>query len=47
VAEAENMNIALTCYGTTITVEGIPVGLYHYTLIVNGERSDAKIMVAN
>jgi len=26
---------------------GVPAGLYHYTLFVNGERADARKLVVN
>jgi type IV secretory pathway VirB10-like protein len=32
-------------YHTTISLAGMPVGIYHYALYVNGERVDAKKMV--
>ena len=32
---------------TTISLTGIPAGIYHYVLYVNGERADAKKMVIN
>jgi len=34
-------------YQAKISLAGVPVGLYHYTLLVNGERADAKKMVVN
>jgi len=34
-------------YKTTISVVGMPVGVYHYTLVVNGERVDGKKVVVN
>jgi len=34
-------------YKTTISVVGLPVGVYHYTLVVNGERVDGKKVVVN
>jgi hypothetical protein len=30
-----------------ISVAGLPVGVYHYTLIVNGERVNSKKLVVN
>jgi len=30
-----------------ISVTGIPAGLYHYTLFVNGERTATKTLVAD
>jgi len=32
-------------YKAKISLSGVPAGLYHYTLLVNGERSDAKKVV--
>jgi len=34
-------------YKATISVAGMPVGVYHYTLVVNGERVDGKKVVVN
>ncbi|MCL2291153.1 MAG: hypothetical protein FWC34_10735 [Bacteroidetes bacterium] len=34
-------------YQTKITVAGMPVGMYHYALFINGERTDAKKMIVN
>jgi len=34
-------------YKATISVVGMPVGVYHYTLVVNGERVDSKRVVVN
>ena len=34
-------------YKTTISVVGMPVGVYHYTLVVNNERVDGKKVVVN
>ena len=34
-------------YQTKINVSGLPVGLYHYSLLINGEQTDAKKMIVN
>ncbi|MCL2289979.1 MAG: T9SS type A sorting domain-containing protein [Bacteroidetes bacterium] len=34
-------------YQTKISLVGMPVGMYHYALFVNGERTDAKKMIVN
>jgi|GEM_PF-1106415 len=35
------------CYQTRINVSGLPAGMYHYSLIINGERTDTKKMIVN
>jgi len=32
-------------YKTKITLSDLPAGLYHYTLLVNGEKTDARKLV--
>ena len=34
-------------YKATVSVSGMPMGVYHYTLVVNGERVDGKKVVVN
>jgi len=34
-------------YQTTISLAGVPAGVYHYVLVVNGERTDTKKLVVN
>jgi tetratricopeptide (TPR) repeat protein len=34
-------------YNTTVSVVGMPAGVYHYSLVVNGERTDSKKLVVN
>ena len=34
-------------YQTKISLVGMPVGMYHYALFVNGERTDVKKMIVN
>jgi subtilisin family serine protease len=34
-------------YQATISVSGTPIGMYHYLLLINGERVDAKKLVVN
>ena len=34
-------------YQTKINVSVLPVGLYHYSLLINGEQADAKKMIVN
>jgi type IV secretory pathway VirB10-like protein len=34
-------------YQTKIHLSSLPAGLYHYTLFVNGERTDSKKVVVN
>jgi hypothetical protein len=34
-------------YQTKVTVSDMPVGIYHYALFVNGERTDTKKLVVN
>jgi len=34
-------------YQAKVTVSGMPAGIYHYALFVNGEKVDAKKMVVN
>ena len=40
-------NLTKGNYKATISVAGLPVGVYHYTLVVNGERVDGKKVVVN
>jgi len=34
-------------YQTRINVLGLPIGMYHYSLLINGEREDTKKMIVN
>jgi hypothetical protein len=34
-------------YQTKVSLANLPVGMYHYALFVNGERTDTKKMVVN
>ena len=34
-------------YQTTVSLTGVPAGMYYYALYVNGERTDAKKLVVN
>jgi hypothetical protein len=40
-----NCTLSIGNYQTTISVAGLLVGAYHYTLVVNGERVDGKKVV--
>jgi len=40
-------NLSKGNYKTTVSVSGMPVGVYYYTLVVNGERVDGKKVVVN
>ena len=40
-------NLSKGSYKATISVAGLPVGVYHYTLVVNNERVDGKKVVVN
>jgi len=34
-------------YQAKVSLSGFPAGLYHYTLVINGEKTDAKKLVVN
>jgi len=39
--------VRLGTYQTKINVSGFPVGLYQYSLLINGEQADTKKMIVN
>jgi hypothetical protein len=40
-------NLSSGNYQAKISLSGISAGMYHYALLVNGERTDTKKMVVN